>query len=71
MTVFDLSGRVVRRLISGEVVRGIFGGSTGSLRWNGRDEHGSLVPTGLYIYRIALETDSGEEERLGTLAVAY
>ncbi|HIM57463.1 MAG TPA: hypothetical protein EYM39_12240, partial [Candidatus Latescibacteria bacterium] len=71
LTIFDLSGRVVRRLSSGEVVRGIFGGSAGSLQWNGLDGDGSLVPAGVYLYRIALETDSGEEEWLGTLAVAY
>ena len=71
LTVFDLSGRVVRRLSVGEVVRGVFGGSAGSLQWDGRDDDGRLVPAGVYLYRIALEADAGEEEQLGTLAVAY
>jgi hypothetical protein len=71
VTVYDLSGRVVRELSSQDVVRGVFGEATGALTWDGMDNGGDLVPAGVYVYRIALETDSGMEERLGTLAVAY
>ena len=72
VSLHDLSGRLVRRLRGDAVVRGIFGESgAGILGWDGRDESDAAVPAGVYLYRIVLETDSGEEQRLGTIAVAY
>jgi len=70
VTVYDLSGRVMRELSNGAVIRGVFGDAA-DLGWDGRDESGNLVPTGLYLYRISLQTDSGEEHRQGTLVVVY
>ena len=72
VSLHDLSGRRVRRLRGEAVVRGIFGeAGAGFLGWDGRDENDATVPAGVYLYRIVLETDSGEEQRLGTIAVAY
>ena len=70
VSLHDLSGRLVRRLSDDAIVRGIYG-EAGVLGWNGRDENEAGVPAGIYLYRILLETDSGEEQRLGTIAVAY
>ncbi|HJN29898.1 MAG TPA: gliding motility-associated C-terminal domain-containing protein [Candidatus Latescibacteria bacterium] len=70
VTVFDLSGRVMRDLSNRSAIRGVFGDAA-DLGWDGRDESGNLVPTGLYLYRISLQTDSGEEHRQGTLVVVY
>jgi hypothetical protein len=70
VTVFDLSGRVMRDLSNRSVIRGVFGDAA-DLGWDGRDESGNLVPTGLYLYRISLQTDSGDEHRQGTLVVVY
>lgn len=45
--VYDMSGRLVRTLVSGTV-------SAGSHRigWDGRDEEGALLPGGVYLYRL-------------------
>jgi len=45
--VFDLSGRRVRRLLSGLQPSGAY-----QLSWNGRDEGGQLLPPGAYLCRV-------------------
>jgi 1,4-alpha-glucan branching enzyme len=50
--VMDMQGRVVRNLASGKFAQG-----NHMQRWNGRDDAGAKVPTGLYL--IQLITDSG------------
>jgi hypothetical protein len=64
--IYDLSGRLLRRLAGEEVRTG-----TVQKQWDGRNGAGALVAPGLYIYRIELETDEGSEEQVGTVAVAY
>ena len=64
--ICDISGRRVRSLAAMEVRTG-----TVEQRWDGRDGTGALVPAGLYLYRIQLETDGGVEGQLGSIAVAY
>lgn len=43
ITVTDVSGRTVRRLVDGELNAGDH-----SLRWNGADDNGRLLPKGVY-----------------------
>lgn len=66
LAVFDLSGRLVRQLLSA-------GRSSGSFEipWDGRDEGGAVVPPGVYLYRLEWDTDRGSEVAGGTIAVAY
>jgi hypothetical protein len=45
--VYDLQGRRVQRLLDGVLPAG-----AGSVPWNGRDESGSLAPSGLYFVRL-------------------
>ena len=52
VTVFDVTGRLVRRLESG-----FFAGGIRILTWDGLDENGTPVGTGTYFAR--LFTDSG------------
>jgi hypothetical protein len=63
--IFDLSGAAVRRgntpSASGRVVR----------VWDGTDASGDRVEPGLYVYRVRVDADAGEVERLGMVAVAY
>ncbi|MDZ4803995.1 MAG: C25 family cysteine peptidase [Candidatus Eisenbacteria bacterium] len=47
LAVFDPSGRLVRRLFEGEVAAGEF-----EFRWDGLDDAGCAVGSGVYFYRI-------------------
>jgi hypothetical protein len=57
VAVFDASGQLVRSLVERD--------GDGGVLWDGRNQAGQLVGSGIYLYRI---TD-GEEVRLGKLAV--
>ena len=40
--------------------------------WDGRDDAGEVVPPGIYLYRIEVDTDRDREAvRLGLVNVAY
>lgn len=47
LSVFDPSGRLVRRLFDGEVAPGEF-----EFRWDGLDDAGAAVGSGVYFYRL-------------------
>ncbi len=49
LDIFDLTGRHVRTLLSGQVAAGHH-----TVRWDGRDERGSSVGSGVYFYRLRL-----------------
>ncbi len=64
--IYDLAGRRVRLL------RGDWGTSAHyQFAWDGREEGGHLAPPGLYLVRIAVEADSGTEERLTQIGLVY
>jgi flagellar hook assembly protein FlgD len=48
LRVYDLSGRLIATLVDREVESGMHVAS-----WNGRDAAGSIVPAGVYLYRLA------------------
>ena len=64
--IYDLNGRLCRSLVNNIVKSGAL-----SMTWDGRDNQDQFVAPGLYLYRIRLETDSGSEEKVGVIAVAY
>ena len=66
VAVYDLGGRIVRRLYD---QRDLSGPNT--VLWNGRDDHGGLVPPGVYVMRLAADTDGGETAQIRSVAVAY
>ncbi len=66
VAVWDLSGRRMRR-----VYEGLDGIGTYEQLWDGRDESGRLVPPGLYLYRVSVETDHQTVEAVKPLHVAY
>lgn len=47
LSVYDISGRKVRTLLSGKRKAGF-----GSVRWDVHDQSGTLVPPGVYLYRL-------------------
>jgi hypothetical protein len=72
VTVYDLSGRLVRRLVERRAV------STGeyAISWDGKDASGAQVPPGIYYVRLRLTADKGgvstsKTEVLRMVSVAY
>ena len=66
VSIYDLSGRLVRDLYSGTEVSGIY-----ALDWNGLDNSGQLVAPGLYLSRISVDADRGEGDMVALIAVIY
>jgi len=64
--LLTLAGQRVRRLSGG-----VQGAGRHTLRWDGRDNAGQIVAPGVYLARIAVDTDRGAIVRLGSIAVAY
>ena len=63
--IYSLDGRRVRRLDGGR-------GAAGYLfTWSGRDDANRLSPPGLYVCRIRLKTQLGEQQISRTIGLAY
>jgi len=52
LSVFDVGGRRVARLVSGELPAGPH-----EVQWSGRDDAGQRVPAGVYVYELAMGRD--------------
>ena len=50
LQVYDVAGRLVRRLVNGETV----GAGAHAVSWDGRDDCGRSVTAGVYFYRLAV-----------------
>ena len=55
LVIYDLTGREVRKLVRGLKPAGIH-----KVLWNGRDESGDAVGSGMYFYRISFKTKKGQ-----------
>ena len=65
--ISDLSGRVVRQVYAGRDLVGNY-----EREWDGRDDAGEVVPPGIYLYRIQVDSDRDQEGvKLGLVNVAY
>ncbi len=74
--IHDLSGRRVASLgeaglTAGTYFSDAFTGPGSPGYWDGRDGAGALMPPGLYLYRVEVQLDTGDEVSVGTVAVAY
>jgi hypothetical protein len=66
MGVFDLAGRRVAKLLSGDRATGAY-----EVVWVGADDQGELVPPGAYVCQIEVETDSRTFTETRLIGVAY
>ena len=69
--IFDLNGGLVRSLDLPPVAAGAYAGPGSRGTWDGTDGTGNTVPPGLYLYRVEVGLDTGNEVRSGVIAVAY
>ena len=63
--IFDLAGRRVATLTPGSE------GSQRLFTWDGRDADGASAAPGLYVLRVNLGADAGDDTAFRTMAVAY
>ncbi|MEW6752953.1 MAG: FlgD immunoglobulin-like domain containing protein [Candidatus Latescibacterota bacterium] len=67
VVIHDLSGRAVRHLGEAQLNAG-----SHQVRWDGKDDNGQVVPPGVYLYRLAVESDTERSKvRTGLVGVAY
>ena len=69
-TIYDLQGRLVRQLAE----QRDFASGMYEMRWDGRNEKGTLVPPGVYVMHLRLDANTSgaelrQEELVRTLAV--
>jgi len=64
--ILDLAGRRVRTLFSGEESSGAY-----TWPWDGRHDSGSLLPAGIYVVAVTVETDQDSFVRSGTVGLVY
>jgi hypothetical protein len=62
----DLTGHLVRQLQDQDQSVGTY-----EQRWDGRDDHGQLVPPGIYLIVVSADTDGSSFEEMRVLHLAY
>jgi len=65
LKIFSPSGELERSL------SGRFPVGEHTLTWDGRDDEGKLVPPGVYLCRITVSSDEGEDSATGSVGVCY
>ncbi|TPW08968.1 MAG: FG-GAP repeat protein, partial [bacterium] len=50
LEIFDVTGRLIRRLVDAKLPAGVH-----DITWDGADDGGSTVPSGMYFYRMTAE----------------
>ncbi|MYK40807.1 MAG: hypothetical protein F4049_11375, partial [Gemmatimonadetes bacterium] len=64
--LYDLSGRRISELYHGTATSGRF-----AVTWDGRDAQAKLVPPGLYILRLEVESDGGIKSEQRVVSLVY
>ncbi len=67
IAAFDISGRRVATIFEQNGDNGPYTG----LNWDGKDDHGDLLPQGLYIVRLEIEGDDRSSTAARTVGIAY
>ena len=52
LTIYDMSGEVVRRLAVGHQAAGVYQNRSRAVYWDGRNQRGEFVASGLYFYTL-------------------
>ncbi|MFZ5986607.1 MAG: FlgD immunoglobulin-like domain containing protein [Bacillota bacterium] len=68
LKIYDGQNNLVRTLFTGTLQKGLQ-----SITWNGKDESGSIVDRGIYIYRLTAATNNEKEssDLMGTITIDF
>ena len=64
LTIYDMNGGMVRRLEVGHQAAGIYQSRTRALYWDGRNDRGESVASGLYFYTLRAGEFTGTRKML-------
>ncbi len=64
--VYDLSGRIVK-----EIYSGLDSSRRYQRTWDGTDNGGDLLPPGVYLVRVEIDSDSGVKSRTAVVSLVY
>lgn len=64
--IYDIGGCLTRTLYNSKDINGTY-----SVKWDGRDDDGNLVPPGVYIYLLSVKADTGLYSKTGRITVVY
>ena len=62
--IYSIAGRLVRTIVDASARRGY-----NETYWDGRDEDGNRLSNGTYFYKVTVESENREIERVGRLAI--
>jgi hypothetical protein len=68
--IFDLTGKLIKTMFDGPSKAFAYI-SSNSFFWDGRDESGKVVRPGVYLLRVAIDSDKGVESIFKTVTVVY
>ena len=57
MSIFDVTGRLINTLVNNKLEAGLY-----SVEWNGKDQNGRLVSTGVYIIKVVSGKNSHNQK---------
>lgn len=57
VSIFDMTGRLINTLVNDKLEVGLY-----SVEWNGKDQNGRLVPTGIYIIKVVSGKNSHNQK---------
>ena len=66
LTVYSVTGQIVRELVNGEMNAGRH-----AVSWDGRDRSGNTVAAGMYLYRLVAHGANGEVVFTQTRRMAF
>ncbi len=65
--IFTVSGKLVRTIIENVNTNGF---RSDGIEWDGRDDYGDKIARGVYVYRLSISTDNGQQaEKLEKLVI--
>ena len=64
LTIYDMSGQTVRRLAVGHQAAGVYQSRSRAVYWDGRNQQGEPVASGLYFYTLSAEDFTATQKML-------